>query len=149
MALLAPATVIGRFDQSDGRLRRRIRFDHAGVFTLAVRVTGPMPAQVLLDDSLLAGHPGVVGVAERGHAGAQPKGLLFSLATLTFEPGDFDLELNAPGSSVDDLLQLERDTDETRYLAVARAHGFDEGTGTAPVDEPGVQKNFQAVKRLL
>lgn len=133
--------IIGGFDHQ-GRSVRRVRVEEAGVYTLAARISGTPPTAILLDDTLLLPTPGIAGIA----APLGKTGTLVSLGTLWIDDLDHELAFHGAGGAIHELLSLRRAPAEARYLAIARAHGF-ERAGADATALPGAVVGTAALGR--
>lgn len=143
-----PLMIVGGADHQ-GRSVRKIRIEAEGVYTLAARISGMPPAQILLDEAQLFPRPGIAGI--RPPAGT---GTLVSLGTLALEARDYDVTFHGAGGAVHELLSLPRVANERRYLDIARAHGFENGRMAklppeAVVESWGIQQNVSSVRSWM
>lgn len=133
--------IIGGYD-NQGRSVRRIRLETPGVYTLAARISGTPPTAILLDDALLLPTPGIAGISPA----AGKTGTLVSLGTLFVDDQDHELAFHGAGGAIHELLQLRRVSADARYLAIARAHGF-ERSGPDATAAPGASVGTAALGR--
>ena len=140
--------IMGGYDHQ-GRSLRKVHIEEAGVYTLAVRVSGSPPARVFLDDMQLFLTPGIAGIK------ASPGlGTLATLGTMALTADDHDLTFEGAAGAIYDLLYLRRSPTEFSYLTVARAHGLELGPlasakASAPVDSTTLNLNVAALRSLL